>query len=905
MEAQTTSAQRPGGGGGGGAGASSNGRRRRGAAAGGGHTCPHCGRTFKRSEHKERHVRTHTKEKPFICHCGAAFTRRDLLTRHQRIALHEKTLDGPPDNASDKGGHPATSGGVDDMAAAAAAASLSGMSMNPWAHHQQSQQQPLGPNGYRTTDPRLDDPQGMIGQPYQQPLLPQEYYENGQDMAGFDQFREFANFLDGVGLPAEWSPYFQPDTENEMLDPELRDSRPESDMTAPNGRAGTPFKEARGGGVLETVVVSTPFRVTEDQRDCLASHLEPFGDVILDADAGFVLPSRHALTRYVTSYFRGFHLHMPFLHQPTWAMHETAPELVLAVAAMGSQYCFEHRTSARLFRAGRAVLMERLRLENSRFGPKTRTFLNIHHYMCCPVGGADCNSQQQQQQHMNNGGMGVGGRGGGDNRGGPWAPIDTVRALVILMGFATWERHEKFVVEAFSLQSLLVQVLRDIGLEEEEPEEPEEGVMMNAAATDPKSAWLAWVHHESVRRTKLISFTFLHTHSVAYNVYPVLRSNEIRLRLPCNTAEWKAGSPAQWQMARHGYGEGTGTGTGTVQPRKEQLNFQDALSSLLRFADDGSGNGTAAPLDPIPTPLGNYVLLHGLLQRIHIVRDLSLPIMDQSAALPPEEVNKLERGLRSWTTGWQQAPESSLDPNNENGPIPFTSSSLLGLAYVRIYLNLGPYRQLETRDPARIARALCRAPGVERSDGVISALLYAAHALSVPVRLGVDRVARSQAFSGACGTPSRGSSVPCCSQSGTEVPLTDSEDRILHWVRCIVEEAYAVVDFSDGDDDDDDDDNNCNDCVHGGRRGGEGGGDGLDVPTEPGSLSLAVLKIWAHFFKSNTQWPFINIIGKSLEKYHGGTSSGGGSTGYDDGDDYYWMRRESVSRSTMPKLVLS
>lgn len=38
-------------------------------------------------------------------------------------------------------------------------------------------------------------------------------------------------------------------------------------------------------------------------------------------------------------------------------------------------------------------------------------------------------------------------------------------------------------------------------------------------------------------------------------------------------------------------------------------------------------------------------------------------------------------------------------------------------------------------------------------------------------------------------------------------------------------------------------------------------------PTEPGRLSLAVLKIWAHFFKSNTQWPFINIIGKSLEKY--------------------------------------
>lgn len=60
---------------------------------------------------------------------------------------------------------------------------------------------------------------------------------------GFDHFREFANFLDGVGLPAEWSPYFHgPDPENDLLDPELRDPRPDAtDMAAHDGRAGTPF----------------------------------------------------------------------------------------------------------------------------------------------------------------------------------------------------------------------------------------------------------------------------------------------------------------------------------------------------------------------------------------------------------------------------------------------------------------------------------------------------------------------------------------------------------------------------------------------------------------------------------------------------------------------------------------
>lgn len=104
------------------------------------------------------------------------------------------------------------------------------------------------------------------------------------------------------------------------------------------------------------------------------------------------------------------------------------------------------------------------------------------------------------------------------------------------------------------------------------------------------------------------------------------------------------------------------------------------------------------------------------------------------------------RALRSWTTVWQQAPESSLDPHNANGPIPFTSSSFLGLAYVRLSLNLGPYRRLETRDPKTIASALCHSPNPERSYRLIPALIYAAHALSIPVRLGIDHIARSQAF---------------------------------------------------------------------------------------------------------------------------------------------------------------
>lgn len=49
------------------------------------YVCGYCARAFSRSEHKQRHERSHTNEKPFHCsYCASAFVRRDLLQRHCR-----------------------------------------------------------------------------------------------------------------------------------------------------------------------------------------------------------------------------------------------------------------------------------------------------------------------------------------------------------------------------------------------------------------------------------------------------------------------------------------------------------------------------------------------------------------------------------------------------------------------------------------------------------------------------------------------------------------------------------------------------------------------------------------------------------------------------------------------------
>ena len=54
----------------------------------------------------------------------------------------------------------------------------------------------------------------------------------GQDIIEYDPFKEFANFLDGVGLPAEWSPY--------LLPPERETELPEPALQYPRTAAGTP-----------------------------------------------------------------------------------------------------------------------------------------------------------------------------------------------------------------------------------------------------------------------------------------------------------------------------------------------------------------------------------------------------------------------------------------------------------------------------------------------------------------------------------------------------------------------------------------------------------------------------------------------------------------------------------------
>jgi len=91
-----------------------------------------------------------------------------------------------------------------------------------------------------------------------------------------------------------------------------------------------------------------------------------------------------------------------------------------------------------------------------------------------------------------------------------------------------------------------------------------------------------------------------------------------------------------------------------------------------------------------------------------------------------------------------------LDPQNVDGPIPFTSIAFLALASVRLHVDLGSHRVLESCDPVVMAASLLEVRAPIRGPGLATALLHSVHALSIPVRMGFDYVSRSQMFFWSC-----------------------------------------------------------------------------------------------------------------------------------------------------------
>ena len=333
--------------------------------------------------------------------------------------------------------------------------------------------------------------------------------------------------------------------------------------------------------LAEFGVLTLPIlRITDEHRARLVQSLIQCQATVTES----FLPSCHSLTRFVNAFFDGFYPHLPIVHIPTFYVEDCSPELVLSMAALGAQYRHEHRKGVFLFYAAKSILQkgacEREKREVS------ETFLRS-----TSAGTLDETTTSSAQPHEE--------------------LMREARCTPYLIVFATWQRETELVREAFALQSSLVRCLRESGL----------GENMEVLQNTPMD-WRTWVQQESDRRVKIFSFAFLNLQCIAFNVPPILLSNEIQLRLPSSCMEWIAPDQEKWTLVRQ-FGH------------QEQVLFQDGLKRLMRGSRDTDPNPWQRP-----SPLANYILLHAIIQQIILTRQaLFFAINDDSSLQQAQNEN--------------------------------------------------------------------------------------------------------------------------------------------------------------------------------------------------------------------------------------------------------------------------
>lgn len=554
--------------------------------------------------------------------------------------------------------------------------------------------------------------------------------------------------------------------------------------------------------------------ISNEDRQLLLDAISNFDSV----PSAFRLPTRLTLARYVRAYVDGFHEHLPFLHIPSMSVATCSVELVLAMAAVGAQYCFEAEEGLVLFHAARAIASQRIRRRDARVAAAERgqargAALSYGHAASTPSARGRSDSISN---YTLNGPLGL----PSDPDASSAAPsskedlMQSAQALLVLMAMATWAEHKEILREALAIQSILASIVRDDGLRLEPGQESHR-------------TWREWARFESVLRTKYTVFCFFNLHCIVYDIPPLILNSELNMRLPCDSGLFKASTEGQWREE-------------SKKTRHQPMQFQTSLRRLFRGIDDEPAPGHSA--------MGNYVLIHAIIQHIFFVRQSARCRFD-SPDLTPDEVTPLDQAVRNWQAGWKRSPESSLNPLDPNGPVAFNATALLRLAYIRLNMDTGPGRALGTRDPVQIAQALRDTPAVGRSPKLLRALLHSSHALSIPIKIGIHLVARTQTFiwsiqHSLCSLECAlllGKWLEAISALGPEPdpPVSEGEMRILSLVRTALDETEFRVP----------------------------GGEPLDLPRLAKHLNAGVLRVWAAIFKGAQTWAIVEVIGTSLDIY--------------------------------------
>lgn len=215
--------------------------------------------------------------------------------------------------------------------------------------------------------------------------------------------------------------------------------------------------------------------------------------------------------------------------------------------------------------------------------------------------------------------------------------LQRTQALIVLMAMSLWGK-ERLLPDSFIIGSQLAQIVRELGINQSD--------YVSRADLD----WLVWVNHEQRRRTLLVAYIILNLQSIAFDVPPMILSQEVALGLPSCESVWKVSSPASWKTHRVACGY--------------EYAFGAALDRLLR--------GQRVCEEGMVSAFSNYILIHGLVQKIYLQQKASASYSPDSSTSqtppPPDHIRSMERALKAWQSSWETTRESTLDPCSPKVP---------------------------------------------------------------------------------------------------------------------------------------------------------------------------------------------------------------------------------------------
>ncbi|KAH7132217.1 fungal-specific transcription factor domain-containing protein [Dendryphion nanum] len=415
------------------------------------------------------------------------------------------------------------------------------------------------------------------------------------------------------------------------------------------------------------------------------------------------LPSTVDLQRYVNAYIQYFHPHMPFLHIPTLSFdtpaytyqtramgnfgHDTMIGgggcLILAMAAIGALYEFEHNIAKELFEAAKKMILFYLD-ERRRAG------------LSAAVNGPNATNDSINKP-----------------------PMWLVQAMLLNLIFGHNCGDKQAAEVASTHCAALVSLAKAAGLDRPMAENPakenynqhapgnsngdiemtdEAMSSLPADMNDEYSQWIQWKKAEERKRTYLAVFSMSSLLVSAYAHAPRILNSEIRLDLPCEEDLWSVDNPQAWiamggPMIAQAKGLSFNTAmTYLLEASMRQHNNSRSRSSYSQtFTDHHMTDSNDS--DIRPSTFGCYVLINALHVYIWETRQRHTGRLWKSQETEAMHA-QVEPALRAWQAAWRANPNHSIERPSPFGPLSADCIPLLDLAYVRLFVNLGRSKEL-------------------------------------------------------------------------------------------------------------------------------------------------------------------------------------------------------------------